>query len=63
MQGGIYWRDRGRKTRLRDRVRVYWQHIEQPQYQQLKAKEHLRVCGNGEFPIFPLLQMRLKNAN
>ena len=44
------------KTKLKDRVRVYHQHIRQPQYQQLKG--HLRVCGNGEFWIFPLLQMR-----
>ena len=44
------------KTKLRDRVRVYWQHIRQPQYQQLKVEGHFRICGNGEFRIFPLLQ-------
>ena len=52
-----------RKTKLRDRVRVYRQHIWQPQYQQLKVEEHLRVCGNGEFRIFALLQMRSQDAN
>ena len=44
---------RERKTKLRDRV--YHQHIRQPQYQQLKVEGHLRLCGNGEFRIFPLL--------
>ena len=51
------------KTKLRDRVRVYRQHIRQPQYQQLKVEGHLRVCGNGEFRIFPLLQMRSQDTN
>ena len=51
------------KTKLRDRVRVYRQHIRQPQYQQLKVEGHLRVCGNGEFQIFPLLQMRSQDTN
>ena len=31
------------KTKLRDRVRVYRQHIRQLQYQQLKVKGHLTV--------------------
>ena len=44
-------------TKLRDRVRMYCQHIRQPEYQQLKVVGHLRVCGNGKFQIFPLLQM------
>ena len=51
------------KTKLRDRVRVYHQHIRQPQYQQLKVEGHLRVCGNGEFQIFPLSQMRSQDTN
>ena len=51
------------KTKIRDRVRLYRQHIRQPQYQQLKIKEHLRVCGNGDFQIFPLLQMRAQDTN
>ena len=46
------------KTRLRDRVRVYRQHIRQPEYQKLKVEEHLRTFGKGTFKIFPLLQMR-----
>ena len=54
---------RERKTKLSDRVRVYRQHIRQPQYQQLKVEGHLRICGNGEFRIFPLLQMRSEDTN
>ena len=46
------------KTKLRDRVRVYLQHIRQPEYQKLKVEEHLRTCGKGTFKIFLLLQMR-----
>ena len=51
------------KTKLRDRVRLYHQHIRQPQYQQLKVEGHLRVCGNKEFQIFPLLQMHSQDTN
>ena len=51
------------KTKVRDRVRVYRQHIRQPQYQQLKVEEHLRVCGNEEFRVFPLLQIRSQDPN
>ena len=50
------------KTKLRDRVRLYRQHIQQPQYQQLKVKEHLKVCDNGKFGIFLLLQMLSQNT-
>ena len=51
------------KTKLRDRVRVYRQHIRQPHYQQLKVEGHLRVCGNGKVRIFLLLQMRSQDTN
>ena len=34
-----------------------------PQYQQLKVEGHLRVCGNGEFWICPLLHMRSEDTN
>ena len=39
-------------------LRVYRQHIRQPEYQKLKVEEHLRTCGKSTFKIFPLLQMR-----
>ena len=51
------------KTKLRDRVGVYCQHIWQLQYQQLKVQGHLRVCGNGEIRIFPLLQKHSQDTN
>ena len=51
------------KTKLRDKIRVYNQHIWQSQYQQLKVEGHLRVYGNGEIWIFPLLQMRSQDTN
>ena len=51
------------KTKLKDRVREYRQHISQPQYQHLKVEGHLRVCGSGIFQIFPLLQMRSQDVN
>ena len=44
-------------------ARVYRQHIRQPQYQQLKVEGHLRVCGNGEIRIVPLLQMSSQDTN
>ena len=48
-----YSRETGQgKTKLRGRVRVYHQHIRQPQYQQLKVEGHLRVCGSGNFEYF-----------
>ena len=49
------------KTKLRDRVRVYRQHIHQLQYQQLKVEGHLRTCAGGNFKIFPFLQTRTEN--
>ena len=59
----MIWRYRGRKNKLRDRVRVYRQHIRQPEYQQLKVEGHLRVSGNEEFQIFPLFQIRSQDTN
>ena len=50
-------------AKLRDRVRIYRQHIRDPVYQQLKVEEHIRSCGKGKFKIFPLLQMRTKDTN
>ena len=51
-----------RKIKLRDGARVYRQHIWQPQYQKLEVEEHLRVCGNGEFWTFSLLQILSQNT-
>ena len=42
---------------------MYRQRIRQPQYQQLNVEGHLRVCGNSEFRIFPLLQILSQDTN
>ena len=51
------------KQKVRDRVRIYRQHIRQPEYQQLKVEGHLRQCGNGKFRIFPFLQLRINDKD
>ena len=50
------------ETKLRDRVRVYRQHINDPIYQMLKVEGHIRICGKGKFTIFPFLQMRSQDT-
>ena len=42
-------------SKLRDRVRIYRQHIQQPELKKLKVEKHLRTCGKGNFTIFPFL--------
>ena len=49
------------KTRVRDRVSVYRQHIRQPHYQQLKCEEYFRICGKGQFKIFPFFKIHSHN--
>ena len=51
------------KTKLSDLVRVYRQHIKQPEYQQLKVEEHVGVCSRGAFKILPFLQMHSNNID
>ena len=46
------------KTGPRDRVQVYQQHIRQPEYQKLKAEEHLKTCVKDTFKIFPLIYLQ-----
>ena len=42
------------KTRARDRVIVYIQHIKQPEHQKLKVEKHIAICVKGSFKIFRL---------
>ena len=51
------------ETKLRDRVRIYRQHIRQPEYEKLKVEKHLRTCGKGNFTIFPFLQLRSNDTD
>ena len=45
----------------KERISLYRQHIRQPQYQQIKVEEHLRLCSSGEFQIYQFLQMKQEN--
>ena len=40
------------KTKLKDRIRVYRQHIRQPQWQQLKVEGHKEYVVMGNFGYF-----------
>ena len=50
-------------SKLRDRVRIYRQHIRQPEHEKLKVEKHLRTCGKGNFTIFPFLQFRSNDTD
>ena len=50
-------------SKLRDRVRIYRQHIRQPEHEKLKVEKHLRPCGKGNFTIFPFLQLRSNDTD
>ena len=45
-------------SKLRDTVRIYRQHIRQPEQEKLKVETYLRICIKGNFTIFPFLQLR-----
>ena len=46
---------------VKESISIYRQHIRQPQYQQIKLEQHLRLCCSGEFQIFPFLQIKQVN--
>ena len=50
-------------TRLRDRVRVYRQHIKQPKHQNIKVEEHMQIYEKVFFKIFQFLQMEWNDPN
>ena len=50
------------ETKLRDRVRVYRQHIKEEKYEMLEVERHIRECGAGRFKIFPFLQLNARNT-
>ena len=50
-------------SKLRDRVRIYRQHIRQPEHEKLKVEKHLRTCGKGNFTIFPFRQLRSNDTD
>ena len=48
-------------TTLRARIRVHKQHIKEPAYRKIKLSEHLAVCGNGHFNVFPFYKLFTNN--
>ena len=50
-------------SKIRDRVRIYRQHIRQREYEKIKVEKHLRTCGKGNFIIFPFLQLRSNDTD
>jgi len=46
---------------LKERINIYRQHIRQPQYQMIKVEEHLRICGEGKFQVFPFFKLKSEN--
>ena len=50
-------------SKLRDRVVIYRQHIRQPEHEKLKVEKHLRICGKGNFTIFPFLGLRSNDTD
>ena len=50
-------------SKLGDMVRVYRQHIPQPEHEKFTVEKHLRTCGKGNFTIFPFLQLRSNDTD
>ena len=50
-------------SKPRDRVRIYRQHIRQPEHEKRKVQKHLRTCGKGNFTIFPPSQLRSNDTD
>ena len=44
-------------SKLRDRVRIYKQHIQQSEHEILKVEKDLKTCNKGNFTIFLFLQL------
>ena len=44
-------------SKLRDRQRIYRQHIRQPEHEKFKVEKDLRTSGKGNFTISLLLQL------
>ena len=48
-------------SKLRDRIKIYRQHILHLEHEKLKVKRHFRTCGKGNLTIFSLLQLHSNN--
>lgn len=49
-------------NRLRARVPVNKQHENTPEYRQIPLSEHLEICGNKQFNIFPFCKLMRDSA-
>lgn len=58
--GELYIGETG--SALRERIRVHKQQINVPQYRKLKVSEHLDVCGNRTFTVFPFYKLHNSNT-
>ena len=50
-------------SKLRDRVRIYSQHIQEPEYTKHKVEKRLTTFMKGNFTIFPFMKMRSTNTD
>ena len=50
------------KAKLRDRMRIYREHIRDPETEKLHVERHLRICGKGNFKVFPFFQLRKQDT-
>ena len=48
---------------LKERVVLYRQHINTPEYGTIFVEKHLRTCGNKEFSISPFFQLKSNEKN
>ena len=46
---------------VKERISVYMHYIRQPQYQQMKVEDHLRLFSGGEFYMFQFVQIKQEN--
>ena len=44
-------------SKLRDIVRIYMQHIQQPEHEKLKIEQNPKTCSKGTFTIFLFSQL------
>ena len=42
---------------VKEQIKIYRQHIRQPQYQQLAVEKHLRTCGDGKICMLPFFRI------
>ena len=46
---------------LKERLIIYRERIQQPEYEKIEVQRHLWSCANGIFKIFPFFKMKENN--